>query len=70
MFELTWCSKVTDIMFATDFEIANDMYQKVTGKESKINTHRGFWNNGQMSKLQRQRMEKIQCWTFIGMSVS
>ena len=31
-----------DIMFATDFEIANDMYQRVTGKDSRINTHRGF----------------------------
>ncbi|KAI5952032.1 hypothetical protein KGF54_005107 [Candida jiufengensis] len=31
-----------DIMFATDFEMANELYTKITGKISKINTHKEF----------------------------
>lgn len=31
-----------DIMFATDFELADDLYRQITGKVSNISTHRDF----------------------------
>lgn len=31
-----------DIMFATDFELAKDLYKKVTGKIAKVDLHRDF----------------------------
>lgn len=62
-----------DIMFPTDFEIASELYTQVTGKVSKIETHREFleiWSDIEATTTKKGENPMLDFYTNVNFLIS
>ena len=56
-------------MFATDFNIASEMYKQVTSRVPRVELHHDFLEQWADTDITTTKQERIQCWIFIEMLV-
>ncbi|KAL7663503.1 Protein arginine methyltransferase NDUFAF7 [[Candida] zeylanoides] len=62
-----------DIMFATDFELAREMYRQVTGKNAKVESHREFleqWADAEKTETKKGENPMLDFYTNVSFMTS
>ncbi|EGV62176.1 DUF185-domain-containing protein [Yamadazyma tenuis ATCC 10573] len=62
-----------DIMFATDFQLASDLYRQVTGKTAQVESHKGFlqkWSDLKATNTKRGENPMLEFYTNVSFMTS